>query len=374
MTQHILLSGDDTFFTTIVQLENTSGGVLSDLRYMISGDPDHDAINGQFGTINDAFNGESASGLAAVNATALLGAGNVLFATSSLPLDAGNGLTPGSITAVASVGSSLLNTNPFNSFVFDFPFDPDGTNSDTGINIVFQIASLGAGASVSFLWVTSVNEATDIDDFIVALTTQTTIDAGPGDDHVFASDPISTEILFGGSGDDFLQASVDTRSFDTSLAPAFGHDTLLGGDGNDRLHVDGGVVTMTGGSGADAFVFEDSRGLAEVSVNTPFVNSGLETSTIVDFVQGQDHVEIYGDLFGNLAAVVEGLSFSRIAAAFDGTNAGANSNHASGLPSFIYSKSDEILFYDDNGAATGYRAVAKVGDLSAADIVVTDFV
>ncbi|NQV87675.1 MAG: hypothetical protein HQ492_11425, partial [Woeseiaceae bacterium] len=304
-----------------------------------------------------------------------------LFATTSLYLDLFNGFSEGSIQARASIDENLLNTDPFSRNVFDLPLDPDGKSADTGINLVWELASLGVGEKVSFEWVTSMNKATNLNDHIVLLATQARIDAGAGDDIVFASDPDKAEILIGGSGDDFLHASVTVDTLDASLGANLAADTLIGGSGSDKLLVDQGVVTMTGGTGADLFVFEDSDGLAEIFDNIRFSSSGMRTSRITDFVSGSDKIVINNASFDDISdfisgplisgPLISGVSFSKISAEFKGTNSGVNTNHGNGLPTFIYSEHDAVLYYDSDGLSAGYQVIAHVGNLSASDIVVT---
>ncbi len=93
------------------------------------------------------------------------------------------------------------------------------------------------------------------------------------------------DIVFGGSGDDTLDASSgkgDNRLFgqagnDTLFAGA--NDTLIGDDGNDRLFALMGGNTLTGGSGLDQFVLVASEGPA---------------NTITDFELGTDVIRLGG--------------------------------------------------------------------------------
>ncbi|HEX9837400.1 MAG TPA: hypothetical protein VGB90_11130, partial [Alphaproteobacteria bacterium] len=61
------------------------------------------------------------------------------------------------------------------------------------------------------------------------------------------------------------------------------------------------------------------------------------------------------------AGFAEGVNFSVIEDAFDGTNAGDNANHAEGQATLVYSTEDRTLYYDGNGADPGYTVLATVG-------------
>ncbi len=74
-----------------------------------------------------------------------------------------------------------------------------------------------------------------------------------------------SDTLWGGAGADIIFGGAGMDR----LAGQYGNDTLSGGQGNDRL---------AGGAGADTFVFEKATG----------------TDTVVDFVDGVDHLRIVG--------------------------------------------------------------------------------
>lgn len=181
-----------------------------------------------------------------------------------------------------------------------------------------------------------------------------------GDDRIYASKATTTETL--ADGDDTLVA------YSTGTSNS---DALLGGDGMDRLIDGGGVDTFTGGGGSDNFVFDGSDALYDIPGNTAFSAAFLsKVDEITDFASGTDTLEFVSSAFGNLAvgALTNGVNFWVIDCGFDGSNAGVNLNHGLGLSSFVYSRSDGVLFYDDNGSGVGYQAVAEVGQPSASDI------
>ena len=162
---------------------------------------------------------------------------------------------------------------------------------------------------------------------------------------------------------------------DTLVAFSTGNsngDILLGGDGDDELVGGDGLDAFTGGSGADIFFINNGNALFSASANGAFSNETNASSVedITDFKSGTDTLKLLSSVFDNFTAgsLTEGTNFSVIADSYDGTNPGTNQNHAAGLDSFIYSKSNGILFYDTNGVTAGYKAVAEMGQPGAGDI------
>ena len=63
--------------------------------------------------------------------------------------------------------------------------------------------------------------------------------------------------------------------------------------------------------------------------------------------------------FGNISAgsLTTGTNFSIIDGAYDGTNAGTNSEFTASDPTFIFDSTD-TLYYDANGSSAGYTVIA----------------
>lgn len=90
-------------------------------------------------------------------------------------------------------------------------------------------------------------------EYVVSFGDGATVDGGGGDDVILNFDGSAT--LSGGAGDDFIDAHAfaDEYEQDTQSATQTGDghaDLVDGGDGNDRIFVDGGD-TVTGGAGLD---------------------------------------------------------------------------------------------------------------------------
>ena len=168
-----------------------------------------------------------------------------------------------------------------------------------------------------------------------------------------------------------------------------GNDTLVGGVGNDRLIADlgddrvtggNGIDIMTGGLGADVFRY-DALSDGVIRAVNGVLPAGAAIDRVTDFfgLTAGNGFEVFefaqaafaGGVLGN-GPTAEGTSFSTIGAAFSGTNAGANANHDAALPTFVFSTADRVLYYDNNGDAAGYTAIAKLdtGTLSAGDVII----
>lgn len=97
-----------------------------------------------------------------------------------------------------------------------------------------------------------------------------TLDGGAGNDSLSGGD--QNDYLAGGAGNDALMGG----NHDDVLLGGVGNDWLSGGSGNDRLDGGAGIDVLEGGDGYDVFVM---------------ANLG-EHDTIVDFVRGQDRVDL----------------------------------------------------------------------------------
>ena len=138
-------------------------------------------------------------------------------------------------------------------------------------------------------------------------------------------------------------------------------DTIIGNHKDNIIVAGLGADTLTGGEGNNMFVL---RGL----------NEGGDT--ITDFKTGTDTLCITDPRLANiLGTLAEGQTFSTIAGAFDGSNAGLNACFANGTAAFVYSDADHTLYFDDNGAQEGYTVVAHLqpgATLAATDVRITD--
>ena len=114
------------------------------------------------------------------------------------------------------------------------------------------------------------------DDFLAGGDGDDLLKGGAGDDRLFGQ--VGDDTLDGGRGNDVLDGSaVDSRGETDVLDGGHGNDTLAG-DGADRL---------TGGSGADRFLFR-----ADGSSEGPSDRAENEVPLITDFEPGIDVIEI----------------------------------------------------------------------------------
>lgn len=118
------------------------------------------------------------------------------------------------------------------------------------------------------------------------------------------------------------------------ILAAFGEDSLNGGGGDDTLLGGIGRDELTGGEGNDYFLFDAPMSFGD-------------RDTIMDFVQGQDQIQINGEMFG-LGTGKGDLADTRLVI---GTAATTNAHR------FIYNPANGKLYYDQDGARDGVAAV-----------------
>ena len=140
-----------------------------------------------------------------------------------------------------------------------------------------------------------------------------------------------------------------------SITGGSGNDVLIGGAGNDTLVGGTGNDSLTGGAGSDLFVFN--------SILSSSSSSNIDT--IIDFVTGQDKIQLNPSIFKALAGTtLAGSAF------YAGTDA-----HL-GTDRIIYNKATGALLYDDDGKG-GHAAVqfATLGTTThPVQLLASDFV
>lgn len=111
-------------------------------------------------------------------------------------------------------------------------------------------------------------------------------------------------------------------------------DTLIAGNGNDRIWGKGGADTLTGGSGADEFNFDASPLL------------GL--STITDFVPGVDKLRLSLKVFPTLGFVPSNATQTLISASLFETGSSISTATITTTRIF-FNQSNSTLYYDADG-------------------------
>jgi len=249
----------DTFMRVDVTLTNNGGTTAFDVRYMRNIDPDQESgspVGFGASTNNDVLSnpGDGSGEMAVVQASGPTNGGAAQF------------IGFGSATATSAFGFN--NTDPFDSRVFDSPSDPDGNQSDIGINLGFQVGNLlpGESATFSYFW-----SLVDLGSFNG--TDGNDLFSGDDDSNVL-SGFAGNDVLFGAGGDDTLNG-------------AAGNDVLLGGSGNDLLiggsDDSGGpsLFVVNNASGDQGIFRVNLDGSSSVAVSTSEIAAASSATNVI---------------------------------------------------------------------------------------------
>ena len=166
--------------------------------------------------------------------------------------------------------------------------------------------------------------------------------------HGFSISNVGNAASFTGSG---LDDSINGGSGNDVLIGGAGNDTLVGGTGNDLL---------TGGAGSDLFIFNSILNSSSSS------SSSSNIDTIIDFVTGQDKIQLNTSIFKALGT---GTTLAD-SALYAGTAAHAATDR------IIYNKATGALLYDDdgNGSHTAVQFATLGTTTHPVQILASDFV
>jgi Ca2+-binding RTX toxin-like protein len=208
-------------------------------------------------------------------------------------------------------------------------------------------------------------------DFIVGTDNGETIDAGIGDDLVYAAGGDDTVIgggghdtLAGGNGHDTIHGDDGAdwllgEAGNDKLFGGIGNDRLSGGDGDDELNGGRGADVMTGGDGHDRFV-----------VGSP-QNGGYyapPVDTITDFTTSgpnADVIAMRSALLGTRFFLYNDPATATIADAFEQGYIGLGTHGTPGQPGH-----GTTIWIDSNGSLSGGEvyAVAEINGVSASQL------
>jgi Ca2+-binding RTX toxin-like protein len=162
--------------------------------------------------------------------------------------------------------------------------------------------------------------------------------------------------ITGNAGNNTLTGS----GFADTLDGGAGNDVLLGGLGNDVLIGGLGQDTLTGGTGADIFKF---------SLITESGTTATKADVIVDFVQGEDKID--------LSAIDAFLATKNVNDTFIWQGTAAFSNATQGEVRFqkfdvAGAANDHTMVWVDNDADTGVEMAIRLTGLY--DLTASDFI
>ena len=282
-------------------------------------------VNGTGNAVNNTVTGNSGNNSldgAAGNDTLLGGAGNdtLLGSLGNDNLDGGAGNDTYLFT-LTGLGNDIIR---------------DASGTDT-ISFNGAVATLGARVNLGVTTAQTVVGTTKIT--LTAINTVENAIGGLGNDRLIGN--TLNNLLDGGAGND-------------TLAGGAGNDTLVGGLGTDNL---------IGGAGNDQFVFNGA---------TAFSATTFGLDNIADFSAG-DKIVLSKTVFAALTSVA-GAGFS---AASDFAVVTDDADAAISSASIVYNAVFGSLFYNQNGAATGFGTggeFASVSIIDAPTLVANDFI
>jgi Ca2+-binding RTX toxin-like protein len=212
------------------------------------------------------------------------------------------------------------------------------------------------------------------DDFLYGDSGSDSIQAGAGNDVLIGGDDNDllsgndgndaiygdggNDTIFGGEGDDIINGNdgndvITAGNGNDILYGDMGDDILVGNDGND---------TLTGGSGFDRFALG--------TPNQPFVPTTSGVDILVDFQGGIDKIQIQRNSFTAITTAVGSLLK---AGEFALVSSDLAADTSAGL--IVYSQASGRLFYNSNGAVSGYGSGGELAILNGQPVLkASDFV
>ena len=142
--------------------------------------------------------------------------------------------------------------------------------SDTDTSDTFTLSATTGAAPVSTVTPSSAGPGASLADVNTTLNNGIVYDPGPAGDQ-----PQTDSVKFTVTDS---SGATDTVNFIFNQGNGTGDVTLIGTSGKDVIFTTGNNDILTGGAGADQFVFK--------------VSSNTNSDTITDFTQGQDHIDL----------------------------------------------------------------------------------
>ena len=188
--QLIELDPGATYYKTTIMVENVSGDILHDVRFMRSFDPDQDVFRSEtFNTFNDVLsNPTGGNDLAVARATGVSSGVSVnLVAFDS---------------AARASNFGFANYDAYGAEAWDLPVDANGAEVDEAITLAFRLGDLAVGQTVKTEFYTSLNGNQNANDMTIGTGDADTLDCGLGNDIVLGL--AGADELTGNAGDDIF--------------------------------------------------------------------------------------------------------------------------------------------------------------------------
>ncbi len=194
------------------------------------------------------------------------------------------------------------------------------------------------------------------DDVLVGGDDNDLLDGNDGNDAVYGDG--GNDTILGGEGDDIINGN-DGNDVVTA---GNGNDVLFGDMGDDILVGNNGNDTLTGGSGFDRFALG--------TPGQPFIPATSGVDVFADFQGGIDKIQIQRNSFTAITTVVGSLLKT---GEFALASSDLAADTSAGL--IVYSQASGRLFYNSNGAVSGYGSGGEMAVLNSQPILkASDFV
>ncbi len=244
--QTITMNPSDQYITVKVTLKNTTGVAMNGVRYLRNVDPDHGISVTGYPTNNVVFaQTAKAHGVAAYIPTDAGATGSAPVFFYSKDTRAEVSATPG-----------LIHDDAYDASLSGQAQGTTHLNTDEGINLLFTVGTLAAGASTTLTYYYGITDSLDL---TIPKLGSKPIDLTSGDDtvsyaggpKVFVDGGAGADTITGSSDNDIIQGGLNADD----LRGGAGKDILDGGQGADFITGGAGADIMTGGYGQDKFIF-----------------------------------------------------------------------------------------------------------------------
>ncbi|MFN6485794.1 MULTISPECIES: calcium-binding protein [unclassified Nostoc] len=190
-----------------------------------------------------------------------------------------------------------------------------------------------------------------------------TLIGGAGDDRLIADYSSGNNLLIGGDANDYLSASGNDLYTEYGVYSTTGNNTLIGGTGDDRLIVDNssGNSLLIGGDGNDHLSAVGAVG--NNSFNGGLGNDiltggkGADTFIFESYNQGLDRLENFSTVNDRIQISSAGFGGGLLTGTLKTSQFTLGTSTTTSEERFIYNSATGALYFDLDGSASGFTQV-----------------